>query len=126
MDYYKLAFQRFSDFTGRSRRSEYWYFVLFNMLVAIGLFVVDSLIWGYPILYFLYAIAVIVPSIAVAVRRMHDIGKSGWWLLITFVPFVGGIILLVFLATDSQPGPNQWGNNPKEVGNPDIMDHFVE
>ena len=126
MDYYKLAFQRFSDFSGRSRRSEYWYFVLFNMLVAIGLFLVDSMIWGYPILYFLYAVAVIVPSIAVAVRRMHDIGKSGWWLLITFVPFVGGIILLVFLATDGIPGPNQWGNNPKEVGSPDIMDHFVE
>ncbi|MFT5384448.1 MAG: uncharacterized membrane protein YhaH (DUF805 family) [Saprospiraceae bacterium] len=126
MDYYKLAFQKFSDFSGRSRRSEYWYFVLFNTLVAIAAITIDMLIWGAPILYGLYALAVIIPSLSLLVRRLHDIGKSGWWFLIAFVPVVGSIVLLVFLVTDSQPGPNQWGNNPKEIGSPDIMDHFVE
>lgn len=125
MNYYKMAFQRFSDFSGRSRRSEFWYFVLFNMLASGVAFALDMIL-GVPILYSLYMLIALVPGLAVSVRRLHDIGKSGWWILIGLVPVAGVIILIIFYATDSQPGTNQWGNNPKELDYQDMSDHLVE
>jgi len=96
-------------------------FVLFNAIVLTLLYMGGMIMAGqgsslgtiFFALYGIYALAALVPSLAVDVRRLHDIGKSGWWLLIAFVPIVGGIILLVWCATDSQPGDNQYGPNPK-------------
>lgn len=129
-DYYKLAFQKYADFSGRSRRSEYWYFVLFNALISWALLFLGGVI-GEVVglaLYGIYALAAIIPSLAVLVRRLHDTGRSGWWFLIAFIPLVGGILLIVWLATDGVGEQNRWGSNPKygygEGG--DVTDHLVD
>lgn len=126
-DYYKNAFtKKYADFNGRARRSEYWYFVLFNTLVAIVAAIIDSVI-GFPIVYLVYALASIIPSIAVAVRRMHDTNKSGWYLLLSLIPLVG-LIVIYFLVMDSDEGENKYGPNPKGLMAYDdgIIDHLVE
>lgn len=126
-DYYKNAFtKKYADFNGRARRSEYWYFVLFNTLVAIVAAIIDSVI-GFPIVYLVYALASIIPSIAVAVRRMHDTNKSGWYLLLSLIPLVG-LIVIYFLVMDSDEGENKYGPNPKRLMAYDdgIIDHMVE
>ncbi len=116
--YKKVVFQHYADFNGRARRKEYWMFVLFNMIFAIAALVLDNILGiamegnGGPI-YFLYALAVLIPGLAAAVRRLHDIGKSGWMILIGLIPLIGGIWLIVLLATDSNPGDNEYGPNPK-------------
>ncbi len=120
MNEYKLALKRFAEFSGRSRRREYWMFVLFNILFSIAAVAIDSMMSGGTmqgggIVSGLYSLAVLVPSLAVAVRRLHDVGKSGWFLLIVLIPLIGAIWLLVLLATDGQPGTNKWGANPKEM-----------
>lgn len=89
-------------------------FTLFNIIAAVLVFIIGLLI-KFPWLSVIYSLAVLVPSLAVIVRRLHDIGKSGGWFFISFVPFVGGIILLVFECMDSQPGENAYGPNPKGV-----------
>lgn len=114
MNYYQLALQKYAEFTGRARRKEYWMFVLINAIITIVLLLIDEGIFGTPILQSIYSIAVLVPSLAITVRRLHDIGKSGWWYLIVFIPIVGFIWLIVLLATDSQRGENEWGSDPKE------------
>ncbi len=124
MDYFLQALRKFGDFKGRARRSEYWYFTLFVMIFAIVAIVIDGILWETPILYLLVVLASIVPSLAVAVRRLHDTGHSGWYYLIALIP-LAGILLLVWFVQDSDPGPNKWGPNPKEVGNDDIIDHLV-
>ena len=88
-------------------------FVLFNALVSI---VVEGIgyVIGLDFLVSLYALAVFIPMLAVSVRRLHDIGKSGWWYLVGFIPYIGALVLLVFFVKDSQPGENKWGANPKE------------
>jgi len=108
MKYYIDAItKKYATFDGRANRTEFWMFVLFNVIIYIVLAVVENLIGlkfssGTGILSTLYLLALLVPSIAIAVRRLHDIGKSGWWLLIGLVPFVGGIILLVFYCLPSR------------------------
>lgn len=126
MDYFLQALKNFGDFKGRSRRSEYWYFSLFTVIFTIVAMVLDGLLWETPILYFTVALAFFVPGLAVAVRRLHDVGRSGWFYLIALIPLIGAIILLVWFCTDSVPGPNKWGPNPKDIGNDDIIDHLVE
>ena len=104
---------------GGARRKEYWYFVLFNALIGIVLAIVDGVTGtlvpgaGIGLLGGLYSLAVFIPGFAVTVRRLHDTGKSGWWLLIFLVPLVGVIVFLVFMVKDSQPGENRYGPNPK-------------
>ena len=120
MNSYIQVIRKYADFSGRSRRTEYWVFTLINLAFAFGLGFVDGLAGlagegGYGPLGGLYALAVLIPSFAVGVRRLHDINRSGWWLLIMIVPLIGAIVLIVFLASDSQPGSNQYGPNPKEV-----------
>lgn len=121
MKYFLYCLQHYADFTGRAHRSEYWYFVLFNFIVSIliglslgviaGLLNVPALVY----LAYLWSLAVFIPSLAVSVRRLHDIGRSGWWLLLSLIPLVGAIILIIWHCTDSQPGANQYGPNPKEM-----------
>ena len=104
------CFQKYTDFSGRARRSEYWYFCLFNMILSM----IASFIFGADsVLTSLVSLAVLLPGLAVCCRRLHDIGKSGWWMLIALVPIVGAILLIVWVCTDSQPGANLYGENPK-------------
>ena len=121
MNWYFQALKKYAVFNGRSRRKEYWYFVLFNTIISIVLAVIDVVTGsfspetGIGLLRGIYTLAVLIPGIAVAVRRLHDTGRSGWWLLIGLIPIIGAIVLLVFMVQDSNPGQNQYGPNPKEV-----------
>lgn len=115
MNWYLGVLKKYAEFTGRARRTEYWMFVLISIVVTIVLSVLEMIVGGPGVLAGLYSLAVLIPSIAVAVRRLHDTDRSGWWLLIGFLPLIGAIILLVFLVQDSKPGQNQFGPNPKEA-----------
>lgn len=116
MDAVKACLNNYANFSGRARRSELWWFVLFNFCAQIATSIVDSIIMSIigftALLSFLVMLALIVPGIAVAVRRMHDIGKSGWWLLLGLIPIVGPIILIIWYVKPGQPGPNQYGPDP--------------
>lgn len=117
IEYYKEAvFEKFADFEGRSRRSEFWSFYLVHMLIIIGLAMVGPRIniGFYLFTLILYSILSIIPALAVTVRRLHDTDRSGWWYLISFIPFIGGIIMIVFLVTEGTPGPNLYGEDPKD------------
>ncbi len=114
MNWYLEVLKKYAVFDGRARRTEYWMFTLFNVIIAIVLNVIDSVI-GSPIFGGLYSLAVLIPGIAVSVRRLHDTDRSGWWLLISFIPCIGAIVLLVFMVQDSTPGDNQFGPNPKQM-----------
>ena len=118
MGYYTEAWKRYVDFGGRSRRAAYWYFVLFNIIAEIVLTIVDSVVGtigtsGPGVLGGLYLLAALLPGLGVSVRRLHDTGRSGWWLLISFVPLIGSILLLIWFLSDSQPMDNAYGPNPK-------------
>jgi uncharacterized membrane protein YhaH (DUF805 family) len=116
--YLDVLKNKYADFNGRARRSEYWYFALFNILCIIPVALISSLLGSFgAILIVLAYIAILVPSIAVLVRRLHDVGKSGWFYFIALIPLIGGIWLLVLLCTDSNPGANEYGPNPKGIGN---------
>jgi uncharacterized membrane protein YhaH (DUF805 family) len=104
-----VVLERYAKFDGRAGREEFWFFVLANIAVYIALLILAQISSIFIILYFLYWFATIVPSIAVGIRRLHDTDKSGWLLLISLVPFIGGIILLVFFAIAGTEGPNQYG-----------------
>ena len=98
----------------RARRTEYWMFVLFNFIISAGLGIVDTVVDPKArLLGGLYGLAVLVPGIAVGIRRLHDTNRSGWWLLIGLVPIIGAIVLIYFFVQDSQPGDNAYGPNPK-------------
>ncbi|HEX2190646.1 MAG TPA: DUF805 domain-containing protein [Longimicrobiaceae bacterium] len=117
MEWYLEVFRKYAVFSGRARRKEYWMFVLFNVLASISLAIADGVLGlggGFGLLGAVYALAVLVPGLAVSVRRLHDTGRSGWWLLVAIVPILGPIALLVLMALDGEPGPNQYGANPKE------------
>jgi len=120
MNWYLLVLKKFADFNGRARRTEYWMFVLFNIIFGIVATVIDNVVgtaidgMGYGLFYILYMLAVLIPGLAVAVRRLHDTGKSGWMLLVALIPLVGAIWLLVLMVTEGTPGENQYGSNPKE------------
>lgn len=118
MNWYIEVLKKYATFDGRASRSEYWYFFLFNALIEL---VLVAIMYGIPIfagiisfLLSVYSIVIFLPSLAVGVRRLHDIGKSGWWYLIIFIPLIGAVILLVFAVLDSQPGSNTYGPNPKK------------
>jgi uncharacterized membrane protein YhaH (DUF805 family) len=123
MNWYLKVLKQYADFSGRARRKEFWMFNLFNAIVifALMLAIISKEMAGSNILSVIgmvlfggYALAVFLPSLAVYVRRLHDVGKSGWWLFIGIIPIVGGIILLVWYCQDSQVGENEYGANPKE------------
>lgn len=127
----KLFFVNYVNFSGRSRRSEYWYAILgiyiveFLLYMVAGTGVFMASLGGDAgtivasatvpsILLILFSLAIMIPSLSLTIRRYHDIGKSGWWIFISLVPCIGTILTLIFMCTDSQPGMNQWGPNPKE------------
>ncbi len=119
MNWYLEVWRKYADFSGRARRMEYWMFILFNIIIGAVLTVIDMLIGTYSfqsgvgLLQGLYSLAVLIPSIAVTVRRLHDTGRNGWWILIGLVPVIGTIVLLIFMLLDSDPGENRYGPNPK-------------
>lgn len=136
MNYYLSALKNYAIFSGRSRRSEYWYFTLFNIIFSLVAMMLDRLLGSgftintfngplvlpYGYCYLIYVLIVLVPGLAVMVRRLHDVGKSGWFFLISFIPIAGAIWLLVLMCTDSVAGPNKYGLNPKGIGNHDEID----
>jgi uncharacterized membrane protein YhaH (DUF805 family) len=126
MQWYLKVLKQYADFSGRARRTELWMFALFNFIASVILALVDSLIgtasfvstgssvvFSPGLLGGLYSLAVLIPSFAVGVRRLHDQDRTGWWLLIGLIPFVGGIVLLVFFCLEGTRGPNQYGPDPK-------------
>jgi uncharacterized membrane protein YhaH (DUF805 family) len=118
---YLEALKKYAVFGGRARRKEYWYFVLFNIVVGIVLAWIDALFGtvissshiGLGLLSSIYGLAVLIPSLALTIRRLHDIDRTGWWILIGLVPLIGAIVLLVFAVLDGTKGSNQYGPNPK-------------
>jgi len=121
MNWYLEVLKKYAVFAGRARRKEYWFFVLFNFIISVFLSLIDfttgsySGEFGMGILSGIYFLLVLIPGIAVTVRRLHDTGRSGWWLLILIIPLVGLIVLLVFMLQDSEQGDNKYGPNPKNV-----------
>lgn len=112
--YWKLVvLERYAQFEGRARRAEFWWFVLANVIISVGLFVLTAIASVFIVLYIIFWVGMLVPGLAVGVRRLHDTGKSGWFLLLEFIPLIGPIILLVFFATDSTRGTNQFGTSEK-------------
>ena len=115
MNYYFEVLKKYAVFNGRARRKEYWMFVLFNLIIGFMISLLAAFVEALLFLSYLYILAILIPNIAVIVRRLHDTNRSGWWWFIGFIPIIGIIILIVFLAQDSQPGENQYGPNPKEI-----------
>ncbi|MBZ9599145.1 MULTISPECIES: DUF805 domain-containing protein [Streptomyces] len=115
MNHYTDVLKKYATFSGRARRQEYWMFFLFQMAVVIVLAILDAVIGAGSLIVGLYALATLVPTLALTVRRLHDLGKSGAWYFIAFVPLIGGIWLLVLTATAGQPQPNQYGPDPKAL-----------
>lgn len=119
MNWYLKVLKQYADFSGRARRKEYWMFVLFNLIFGILVMVLDNIFGiaitgiGYGPLYGIYTLLLFIPSLAVSVRRLHDVGKSGWMLLIALIPLIGAIWLIVLMVTDSNQGDNQYGVYPK-------------
>ena len=111
--------KKYACFSGRARRQEYWLFFLFNIIAAIIVGVISSVlvsvtnVTAFAYLGTIYDLAVLIPGLAVLFRRLHDTGRSGWWWLIGFIPLIGIIVLIVFCCLDSQPGENKYGPNPK-------------
>jgi uncharacterized membrane protein YhaH (DUF805 family) len=109
------GFSKYATFSGRSSRSAYWYWILFYVLITIGVSIIDAVIKT-PVIALLVWLGFIVPNLAVLVRRLHDTDRSGWWVLISLIPLIGAIVLIVFACTDSGP-PNQHGDGPDGLGN---------
>lgn len=126
MQWYLKVLRQYAEFTGRARRTEFWMFTLFSAIISLVLGLLDSLLGTTFVegtmsgwLGMIYTLAVLLPSLGVSIRRLHDTGRSGWWLLIGLVPFVGGIVLIVFWALPGDAGPNSHGPDPKaQVGSP--------
>jgi uncharacterized membrane protein YhaH (DUF805 family) len=128
----RLFFRNYAKFEGRSRRSEFWWPQLFFILVGIavsiivGIFAalgdIGAMIGGLIyIVYMLFSLAIIIPSIAVGFRRLHDTERSAWWLLIGFIPLIGAIVLLVFYCLEGTKGPNKYGRDPKGLGDAEVF-----
>ena len=113
MDWYLGVLNQYAVFDGRARRKEFWMFALFNFVIAAALGLVGRVIGLGGALQALYSLGVLIPSLAVSVRRMHDTGRSGWWLLIAFIPFVGWLIALYFLVQPGETAANRYGPDPK-------------
>lgn len=115
MEWYLSALKQYAVFTGRARRQEYWMFFLFNIIVAVLLGITEGILGSSGLLGTLYSLAVLIPSVAVFIRRLHDTGRTGWWCLIGLIPLLGAIVLLIFLIQEGEIDANEYGENPKSV-----------
>lgn len=122
MNWYIYVLKNYANFSGRARRKEYWMYGLFNAIFYVTFSVLDALLGfvnydnPFGILAPIYSLAVMVPGVAVGVRRLHDTGRSAWWFLLLLIPVFGWIALFVFTCLDSQVGENKYGANPKAEG----------
>ena len=123
-NYYIEGFKRYVDFTSRSSRKQYWYFLLWDTIVSMVIGIVSAIvfsgmgtIWSTPLIW-AYDLIIIIPSISLGIRRLHDIGKSGWWMLISIIPLIGAIILIVWAIKAGDPGANAYGPSPLEEAVP--------
>ena len=120
MNWYLQALKKYATFTGRARRKEYWFYMLFYLIILVVLSICDGIIGttmqggGVGILTLIYILAVLVPTLAVTVRRLHDTDRSGWWIFIQLVPIIGFFVFLYFMVSDGTPGTNTYGPSPKE------------
>lgn len=128
MDWMLLPLRRYADFSGRSRRKEYWMFILGYIIALVaataieGVLGMSGMVGGvYGPVTLLLIIALLVPAIAVQVRRFHDQDKSGWFVLLAFIPLIGSIAVLVFMCLEGTNGPNRFGDDPKNPGNADTF-----
>jgi len=115
MNYYLAVLKKYADFNGRARRSEYWYFVLFCFIFSVVLAAFDYVLDTYAVFYGLFNLAMIIPALAVGVRRLHDISKSGWMYMIAFIPLIGSIWLLILFCQEGTEGQNEYGADPKDI-----------
>ncbi len=113
MDYFIGALKKYADFSGRARRTEFWMYSLFYMIFYVALSIVDSFL-GMGLLTSIFALGMLIPTLSIGARRLHDTGRSGWWQLIGIVPLIGAIVLIVFFVQDSHD-ENSYGSNPKAV-----------
>lgn len=114
MNWYISVLKQYAVFSGRARRTEYWMFVLCNVIVMQLLGMVDKLIGGdKEFISGIYSLAVLLPSLAVAARRLHDTDRSAWWLLLGLIPIIGTLVLIYFMICNGQQGPNRFGDDPK-------------
>ena len=122
IDWATRPLKKYADFTGRAPRAEYWWFYLLIMVAYViamildSLFSLDNAVGPYGIVTMVLGLAILLPSIAAGIRRLHDTDRSGWWLLIGLIPIVGAIVLLVFFVTQGTAGPNQYGDDPYASG----------
>lgn len=107
-DYFTDAFRKYADFKGRATRTAYWMYILFYFLIYIGLAMVEGMLFGLPILSGIFALIMLIPSLAYGARRLHDMGRSGWWQLLLLIPLIGPIVVLIFTVLPSQ-GDNEYG-----------------
>lgn len=114
MEWYLEVLKKYADFSGRARRKEYWMFTLVNFIIMVLLVILEGLLGIVGVISGLYSLAVLIPTIAVAVRRLHDTGRSGWWFLLVFIP-LAGLILLVFFILSGDDEENDYGISPKLV-----------
>jgi uncharacterized membrane protein YhaH (DUF805 family) len=121
MEWYLKVLRQYVDFAGRARRKEYWMFTLVSVIISLMLGILDGA-RGTAIPGLLYGLAVLLPGLAVGVRRLHDTGRSAWWLLLCLIPLVGGIVVIVFVATDGERQSNAYGPDPKVF--PDVAPVF--
>ncbi len=132
MEWMLMPLKRYADFSGRSRRKEYWMFALLQVIIIVALAIIGGVLGSFTpdpagsmstggtlmiALFGLYALAIFIPSLAVQVRRFHDQDKSGWFVLLGFIPYVGGLIVLVFMCLDGTKGKNRFGDDPKMSDN---------
>jgi len=119
MNWYLKALKQYAVFQGRAQRKEYWFYILFYIIFGIAVAIVETTLGladpetGSGPLSVIYSLAFLVPTLAVGARRLHDTGRSAWWLLIGLIPLLGALVLIVFFVFDSQPGDNEYGPNPK-------------
>ena len=120
MDWYLAPWKKYAVFSGRAQRMEYWIFSGVNLVISYVLAFIEGFLGIAPeletsVLAGLFTLAVLLPALGVTIRRLHDTGRSGWWILIGIVPLIGAIVLFIFMVMDSESGENQYGQNPKEL-----------
>lgn len=115
MEWYVKVLANYVGFQGRARRKEYWMFILFNIIISIVLSILQGILGLNTALTGLYSLAILLPFLAVGVRRLHDTGRSGWWLLISLIPLIGVMTLIIFTCQESDYRINKYGPNPKQI-----------
>lgn len=111
----KSGFANYVSFSGRARRSEYWYWTLFVIVATVAANIIDGVLGSAPLVSLVVGLGLLLPGLAVSFRRLHDTGRSAWWLLILLVPLIGAIVLIVFYVQDSEPTENRFGPSPKTL-----------